>query len=360
MNVLYFMEPKTNQSFGGVTTVAYNLPRALAKKIAIKYYPVFAPNIRHATSLLNIYRRLITREFDVVHFNVSPAWTQGGYSLFKLADITDTSTILNIHGIIQLEYSLYGFEKGSLNNLLLRIVRCCKIVDKIVTYSEFMRRRIITWYRVNPDKIVIIPNGVNISRFAESKSKLFLEGDPAILYLGHLSKSVDLLINAVSAIRSELPELKLHIVGNGDIAALKLFAKKKRVENRVVFHGPIASEETPIYYKAADFFVFPSAHTPAGITILEAMASGTAVIASNKGGTQEIITSGENGILFDPNNVASLPKAILAMHHNLKLRRRISQNALKTVKAYGWENIAEKYIYLYKSLRETRSDKGKM
>ena len=204
---------------------------------------------------------------------------------------------------------MYGWAKDDLEKSLLRIVGYCKIADQIVTYSEFMRNRITKWYRVTPEKIAVIPNGVDLDRFSKSKNKIFLDGDPAILYIGHLSKNADFLINAIAAIRSELPKLKLHIVGGGDAATLKLLAKKKQVDTNVIFHGTVAPENTPIsYYKASDFFVFPSLYIPAGITILEAMASGTAVIASNTGGTQEIIISnGEDGVLFEPNDASSLP-----------------------------------------------------
>lgn len=341
--------------YGGVTNVACNLPRALAKNVLITYFPDFVAERNYAINLLNVYRRLVIRDFDVVHFNIPPTWTEGGYGLCKFAEMSHASTILSIHGIIQLEHVLYRTEK---NKGLSRTLRYCKMVNKIVTYSEFMRNRIVTWYRVNRDKIAVIPNGVDVNKFSDCKNELLLDGDPAILYLGHLSKSADILIQAISKIRSELPKLKLHLVGGGDITALKLLASKKGVDTHVVFHGSITHEKTPSYYKAADFFVFPSVYTPAGITILEAMASGTAVIASNRGGTQEIISNDKDGVLFEPNDDEALPKAILALQQDSKLRKTISRNALKTVTKYNWENIAKKYISLYQSLQEARPNTG--
>ena len=343
--------------FGGVSNVAYNLSRALEKKIIITRYPALVSKSRYAISLLKIYSHLAIQDFDIVHFNVSPTWTQGGYSLFKLAKLSRASIILNVHGIIQLEYELYGRKKNmwpwlSSNRDLMRTLRYCKMANKIVTYSKFMRNRITHWYRINPNKIVVIPNGVNVNKFSESKNELSLAGDPSILYLGHLSKGADFLINAISAIRFELPKLKLNMVGGGDITSLKMLAKKKNIERQVVFYGSVAPERTPYYYKAADFFIFPALKTPAGITILEAMASGTPVIASNRGGTTEIICHGKNGILFEPNDPNSLPEAILTLHKNQKLKKTISRNAMKTAKKFSWENVADKYVSLYRSLSE--------
>jgi glycosyltransferase involved in cell wall biosynthesis len=145
-------------------------------------------------------------------------------------------------------------------------------------------------------------------------------------------------------------------VGGGDIATLKLLAIEKGVETHVVFHGSVAPEKTPAYYKAADFCVFPSKRDSAGITLLEAMASGTAVIASNRGGTPEIVGHGKNGMLFEPDNTDTLLKAVLALHQSPKLRKTISRNALKTITEYSWEKIAKKYISLYQILREQRSN----
>jgi glycosyltransferase involved in cell wall biosynthesis len=303
------------------------------------------------------------KNFDIVHFNVTPGWASGGYLLFKHAKISGASTILNIHGIIPVEHMFDDlrnrwFKLTSYEGLS-STLRYCRLVDRIVTYSEFMRTNIMTWYRVNRDKIAVIPNGVDVRKFSECDSELLLEGDPAILCLGKLSKfkSPDLLIQAIARLRSELPKMKLHLVGDGDKTALEWLAKKEEVERHVTFHGYVAPEKTPEYYKAADVCVFPSRRDSAGITLLEAMASGTPVIASNRGGTPEIISSGENGILFEPEDADALPKGILALHQDSELRKTISYNALKTVAKYSWENIAEKYISLYKASACSTSSK---
>jgi glycosyltransferase involved in cell wall biosynthesis len=368
LNILYYQQPSSfSRTTGGVTNVAYNLPRALAKRIRVTYFPTFVPRRSYTVNRLNVFRSLTMKDFAIVHFNVTPSWTSGGYMLFKYAKISGASTILNIHAIIQVEHRWllnalrtrwsWLTRARALNEGLSSTLRYCRIADRIATYSEFMRKSIVTWYGVNRDKITVIPNGVDVRKFSECQSELLLEGDPAILYIGGLTdfKSPDILISAGAGIRSELPRMKLHFVGMGDKTALECLAKKKEVEKNVVFHGYVAPEKTPQYYKAADVCVFPSRYDSAGITLLEAMASGTPVIASNKGGTPEIISSGENGILFAPEDADALAKAILALSRDSDLRKRISDNALKTVTKYSWENIAEKYVSLYKCLREAHA-----
>lgn len=361
LKIMYYKKPKILPGYGGVTNVAENLTKALAKKVSITYYPNFESKSDYLTSLLKIFRSLTISDYDVVHLNRTPSWLEGAYGLLKLAKLSGASTLLNIHGIIQLEYSLYGRKKNkwpwlTSDNGLLKTLRACKLVDKLVTYSEFMRNRIIKYYGINRDKIAMIPNGVNVEKFSEFKNKLILDGDPVVLYLGHLSKGVDLLIKTISSVGLDLPELKLHIVGGGrDITDFKLLASKKGIETRIVFHGTVPYAMTPDYYKAADFFIFPSVNTPAGITILEAMASGTPVIASNIGGASEIIHHCDNGVLFDPNNPVTFSNAIIALTEDPNLRKSISQNAFKAVKEYSWEKIARKYLSLYQNLIEEHS-----
>lgn len=355
------MEPelRAGSRGGGVSMVAYQLTKALANQATVTQFPSFFASPRsYAVNLLKVYSRFAARDFEIIHFNCAPVWHNGSLMLLRSARMTGAATLLNIHGIVQVEY-LMDYPRtrkvrSAVNNAMTNILRTCKIVDRIVTYSEFMRNQIVNWYGLKREKIAVIPNGVNLKKFNDCTGKLVFEGDPAILYLGYLSKfkSVDLLICAIYRLRSELPNMKLHIVGQGGQPALELLAKKKQVEKTVIFHGQANPEDTPLYYRSADFCVFPSRRDSAGLTLLEAMASGTPVIASNRGGTQEIIHQGESGILFDPDDADALPKAILALSQDSDLRKRISNNALKTVAKYSWDNIASKYVSLYKDLTQ--------
>jgi phosphatidylinositol alpha-mannosyltransferase len=303
-----------------------------------------------------VYSRFATGQFKIIHFNFNPVWNNGSYLLLRLAKMTGVTTLMNIHGIIQVEYMMDHSPtrkfRSTMEKTLMNTLRACKGVDQIVTYSEFMRNQIVTWYGVNPEKITVIPNGVNFKKFSDCPGKLMLEGDPAILYVGYLSKfkSVDLLICAISKLRSQLPNMKLHIVGHGDQTSLQLLANKKKVEKIVLFHGQADPEDVPLYYRSADFCVFPSTRDSAGLTLLEAMASGTPVIASNRGGTPEIITHSKNGILFEPDDANALPEAMLSLSQDSDLRKKLSSNALTTAANYSWEKIGEKYISLYKYL----------
>jgi len=108
----------------------------------------------------------------------------------------------------------------------------------------------------------------------------------------------------------------------------------------------------PLYYNSADLCVFPSRHESFGLGILEAMASGIPVIASNIETFREILFNGKNAILFKSEDAEALSKAIHTLYQDVGLRKKISHNALRTVMEYRWENIAERYISLYRRLCE--------
>jgi len=348
LEILYYNEPKSSEN--GVTNVAYYLSRAIAKKANLTYFPQFGSK-KGALNLLNVYREYILRKFDIVHFNIVPTWINGSQMMLKSANRRKIPTVLNVHGLIQLERIMEPML-GSLSSFaLLNFLTACNLVDKIVVNTEFSRTKVTAWYGIDDDKIAVIPNGVDFREFNECERKLALEGDPAILNIGFISKvkGFDILVEAIAKLRSELPDMKLHIVGQGPRCYSDL-AKKKGIEKLVVFHGKAPHSMVPSYLKSADICVVASRLETFSIIVLEAMASGTPLIASNIGSLRETVSNGEDCILFKTGNADSLAEAILTLYRDLDLRREISQNALKTAAKYDWENIAEKYVSLYEDL----------
>jgi glycosyltransferase involved in cell wall biosynthesis len=348
------MEPRS--IVGGVSNVAYHLPRALAKKVDLTYFPAFKLKKGYIADLLNVYKKFFMKEFDVLHFNVVPTWINGGYILLKFARERNSSTVLNIHGIIPLEHKLEP-ELGPIpHRALSYALRTYKLVDRVIVNSRYMYNAVIKWYGVDSRKIVVIPHGVDFKRFSECKIKLALDGDPVVLYVGKLSKrkGIDILFQAIAKLRLELPGIKLHLVGSGYLNYFQLLAKKLGIGKLAVFHGYVDDLMLPAYYKSADFCVFPSKYESFGIVFLEAMASGIPVIATPVGVAPEIIHHSENGILVEPNNPDMLASAILWLSHDRHLRIKLSQNALKTAARYSWDNIADQYIALYKDIIRRR------
>jgi glycosyltransferase involved in cell wall biosynthesis len=344
---------------GGVSNVAHSLTKSISKKVDLSYFPHFAPQKCYLSNSFHIYRTFLTRGFDILHFNVAPSWGNGSNLLLRFAKKRGSHTIFNVHGIIPLEHILESVSYPMLISYkaLLNVLQACRAADIVVVNSEYMRDNVAFWYKANRDKIVVIPNGVNLKKFSGFEDKLTLEGDPAILYLGRLStiKGVDVLVKAIARLQSELPNMKLHLVGSGYMSAFQLLVKEKKIEKFAVFHGKVAHSIIQQYYRSADICVCPSIHEGFGLVTIEAMASGIPLIASNIRSFREIISNGKNGMLFEPGNDEALAKIILALYKDSDLRKKISEAALKSAAKYDWENIAERYIALYKGLYEGTS-----
>lgn len=363
VNVLYYSEPTS--AHGGPENVAFYLSKALAKRTNLTYYPRFAAAAkrRYMKSLFNVCGRFLTQRFDVFHLNSVPSLINGGYPLLKSAKRMGVHTLLNIHGIIQLERG-FGEAQGLFPYAgLYYTFTSCKSADRVVVNSDLMRGKVISWYGVSPDKIEVIPNGVELERFVGCDDRLNLGGDPCILYLGALSKEkgLDILIEAIAKLRLELPRMRLHLVGSTHLEPgdeFRLQAKKEGIENHVIFYDWASQSMVPRILKSADICVFPSRLEGFSLVILEAMAAGASIIASDIGGFREALAGGKNGMLFKAGNVDALSEAILNLYHDHGLSKKIAGAALEAVKAYSWKNIAERYVSLYHDLQTDVSDTG--
>lgn len=339
----------------GPSNVSYFLSNALAKETNLTYFPFLkAARRRYLGNVLTMYRDLILTEFDIVHFLLSPTLVNGSYVALQFATRRGCTTVLNVHGILELE-RMVGYSRRIPLMSKLYTMGACKAVDNVVVNSRYMRYAVSAWYGVDLNKIVVIPNGVDLKRFSQCENDIKLEGDPRILYVGRLSnaKGVDILIRALAKVRTELPNVRLHLVGSlkgAPAYSYQVLARKLRVEENVVFHEWASPENVPNYYKATDICVFPSRFEGFGIVVLEAMASGVPVITSNIDSFQEILSDGLTGLLFKSGDPRSLAEVILRLCGDAALRRKLSQAASQAVKTYSWENIAERYISLYNNL----------
>jgi glycosyltransferase involved in cell wall biosynthesis len=353
LNILYYGEADIERG-GGVGKVAYYLSNALRKKIGVTCFGGVKSDDNFAKIYFDVFNKFIKKEFDIMHFNSYPTYSNGAALLLRFAKLRKTCTVLNIHGIPELEgRAEQWLETAPFLNLMTRL-SYYKMADRIIVNSQFMRDFAILFYGLDPDKVKVIPNGVDLEVFTNSNKRISLEGHPAVLFIGHFArlKGIDILIRAIAKLKPELPNIKLHLVGRGNDKYFASLAKKEGVEEQVIFHSWVTQSKAASYYKSADICVFPSRHEGFGIVILEAMASGTPVIASDIPSFREILSDGVDGRLFEKEDAEALAEAIIALYNNPKLRTQLSHHATQKVTQYSWDKIADKYISLYNSLIE--------
>jgi len=226
----------------------------------------------------------------------------------------------------------------------------------ITTVSGNTRSRFLKAFgRTYIKNLHIIPGGVDMKMFPDKldtfslEKKYKLKGGKAILFCGRLSseKGIRYLIRAAKDIKGEV-----FIVGGGpDQQYLLTLIASKKLEN-VHLVGYLPHEELTDFYYRADLFVAPSVVEEAlGLTILEAMAGKTPVIATRKGGIPMLIKNGYNGVFIKARNSKKIAEACNKLLADDKLRKKMGENARKTVEEkFTWQKTALKFHRLYRKI----------
>jgi glycosyltransferase involved in cell wall biosynthesis len=165
-------------------------------------------------------------------------------------------------------------------------------------------------------------------------------------------KGFDILIKAFKKVADKKWDIDLIIAGTGEEwqKCVKL-VEELDIKERVKLPGFVEPEEVIKLYNGCEFFVLPSRREPFGITNLEAMAAGKAIIAANVDGVPEIIRNGENGILFKPENINELAEKILWLYDNKEIKDKMGRcGRLLAEKKYDWISIADRYIKIYETM----------
>jgi glycosyltransferase involved in cell wall biosynthesis len=232
--------------------------------------------------------------------------------------------------------------------------------QRVVAISERVRTQLKQHYQVPDDRIVTIPNGINLARFdpsnassrAEVRESFGVPVDvPLLLFVGsqYRLKGLGFVIRALAEMKTKAVLL---VVG-GDIATpFKRLAEQLGVRDRVIFAG--TRNDLPRLYPAADAFVLPTLYETFALVCLEAMASGLPVLASPVGGIEDYLVDGENGfhIQRDHKEIAAKLDRIL---REPALHAQIRERGLATAQNYAWEKIARQYLSLFEELIRERT-----
>ncbi len=211
-----------------------------------------------------------------------------------------------------------------------------------------------------PADFTIIPNGIDLEHFSSQAAPLpkFSDGKLNILFVGRMEKRKGFkhLLGAYELVKKEFPQCRLIVVGPEDRTSRKYqkIAAKRKLKD-VVFSGYVPYAELPRYYKSADVCCSPATGKESfGIILLEAMAAGKPVIASNIDGYADLIRDGIDGVLVQPKNEEALSKAILKLLRDDWLRDRIGAMGEVKAKDYGWETVARQVMDYYEELLQDR------
>ncbi len=216
-----------------------------------------------------------------------------------------------------------------------------------------------------PGNYEVIPNPIDLNRFTSEAKPLpeFMDGKLNILFVGRIGerrKGLKFLIRAFNYIRQQVPNVRLIIVGKGDTKGYERYLRYNKIEN-VVFTGFVSDEMLPRYYKSAQVFCAPSTGGESfGIVLVEAMASGLPIVASDIPGYASVIQHGKQGLLVEPKNIEMLAMSLIRLLSDSNLRDKMSQEGREKAAQFSWKNISQRVLEFYERSENRRRAKVRL
>ncbi|USN53811.1 MAG: glycosyltransferase family 4 protein [Candidatus Nomurabacteria bacterium] len=204
-----------------------------------------------------------------------------------------------------------------------------------------------------PDDYEIIPNGVDVQRFSP-QVKPFPWYNPekfTILFVGRMDprKGLKYLLRAFTMIASEFPQAEVVVVGNGILRRYYETFLEPSLKDRVRFEGFVSAADLPRYYASSDVYVSPATGNESfGIVLLEGMASGKPVIASDIDGYRDVIRHGQDGILVPKSDPAALAQALRTLARDPQERAKYQQAGRQRAEEFSWESITDRLEEVYR------------
>jgi len=238
---------------------------------------------------------------------------------------------------------------------------------RIICCARHMAREIHRYFATPLDKIDVIPNGVDPSRFqalqehdlTSFRAKYALKEQRIVLYVGRVvqEKGAEVLVRSAPAVLARIPQTKFVLAGKGpDLERIRKLVQQMGLSQKVLMLGFVADEDRDRLYKVADCAVFPSLYEPFGIVALEAMAARTPVVVSDVGGFHEVVKHAETGITIYPNNPESCAWGIIhTLQHPKWTRQRVEKAYQMVLNTYNWDAIAGQTVGVYQRVIDERT-----
>jgi glycosyltransferase involved in cell wall biosynthesis len=235
-----------------------------------------------------------------------------------------------------------------------------KRARKVIAVSHFTKWELINYYKIPPNKIQVIHNGVNIKKFRPTTDKRkakvvlgFNPDDPTIVSVGRLyaRKGLFTLIESMPAVVKRFPTAKFIISGKGqsdEMAKLNSYAEKIGVKSNIIFTGYTPDKDLPKLYQAADVFAFSTFYEHHPFAVLEALSTGLPVVTTKVGGIPETVDSGRNGFLVAPFSPKQFADKILFLLEHPSDAAEMGKRARQTVEdQLDWSIVVKEAMKVY-------------
>jgi glycosyltransferase involved in cell wall biosynthesis len=236
------------------------------------------------------------------------------------------------------------------------------LAQKIITVSTSAKSHLVNRYRLDPQRIVVIPNGVDVELFHPDfdsqaiRKTLRLEDGPVIGFVGGFQAwhGIDLLVDCFTQVLNEFPQAQLLLVGDGQIRSqIERRVNNLGIRSKVLFTGLLPQKEIPALLSAIDVGIVPYPKISQEIwfsplKLYEYMAAGKAIVASKSGQIAEVIRHGINGLLTNPGDKDDLTRAINILLEDPEKRKQLGTNARsQAVAEHSWDHYTRRLENVY-------------
>ncbi len=299
-----------------------------------------------------VYQRvkkiLKDQDFDVVHVH-EPSVPMLSLAVLRHSHALNVGTF---HAYRE-SNAVYEYAHPLVKRILGRL-------DGRIFVSEPVREYITHYF---PGDHVVIPNGIDCARFASPDIRpieRFDDERPSILFVGRLDKRKGFqdLLRAYPYIKHAIPNVRLIVVGgysDDDKDPYVRYARTHRLRS-IHFVGYVSPEELPRYYRTATVFCAPSTGFESfGIVLLEAMAAGLPIVASDIAGYRAVLENCAEGFLVPPGDEQVIARSIVALLQDQNRREQMGACGKRKAEHYDWSIISQRVLNYYKDLLAARS-----
>ncbi len=298
-------------------------------------------------------------DYDVVHFR--NVWD--GFHITQNKKRLGYKTLFEVNGLpsIELKYHYPGMDSDLLAKIKEQEIATLHLSDAIICPSNVTRDYIAS-LGLNRKLVTVIPNGVSPSDFSATPLPVRDEHVPVLLYIGTLAdwQGLDIVIKALPKILEQQP-VQLRIVGRGRSRQRKMLAKQIRkleMDEHVIVQPAVPHHEIPGLIAQADICVAPLGLNDRNVTqgacpikVLEYMAAGRPLLASNMPIVRELVREDVDGLLFSPNDPDDLARQANQLLRDMELSQRLAESAAAHVREkFTWHESQKKLLKVYERL----------
>lgn len=347
---------------GGMAQYVSHQRRHLADRVRVQVHdlPAISPTdcilrlvgsycVATLRSLWGAVRFARLRRTDVVHVHTAQSFeaVRSTFYVLYASLVWQSTVVLHVHG------STYD-DFLSTDSRLLAFGQALLFAgsDSIIVLTEYWERQLAT--RVPWGKLFVLPNAVDSERFTPAPRT----DPPELLFLAHLTerKGIDELVTAIERLAGEPVQVRIHLAGIGPKAeAVRSLARN---HENVTYHGYVSEPKKRRLHERSTVFVLPSRAEGMPITILEAMAGGSAIVSTTVGGIPDFVGA-SNGILVPPGDPEGLADALMALLEDPDRTLQMAMANRRLVEArYAWNRVGDRLLDHYSELVQQEEPHG--